>query len=46
MNLRPTLPAKRTLLADLLNQQIKRIAALEREIADLIASLHEREQRR
>jgi len=46
MNLRPKLPANRTLLADLLNQQIKRISALEREIAVLMASLDEREQRR
>lgn len=46
MNLRPKLPANRMLLADLLNQQIKRLTSLEREIVDLMASLDERKQRR
>ncbi|WP_340268719.1 hypothetical protein [Sphingobium mellinum] len=46
IKLRPKLPANRTLLADLLNQQIKRLTALEREITNLMASLDERRQKR
>lgn len=46
MSTPPLLPVDRALLADLLNRQLKRIAALERQIAELMASLDKRERRR
>lgn len=46
MDSRPRLPQDRTLLADLLNRQMNRIALLEREIAELMDVLDKLPQMR
>ena len=46
MNKGPMLPTDRALLADLFNRQMNRIAVLDRQIAEVMASLDKREQKR